>query len=102
MDFIDQLSKTIDQRLAQPQPGSYVSELHQRGLNRMVQKCGEEACELVIAAKDYAIAPDDPELRAAVLSESADLLFHHLILLRKLGISLADVVAELEARARPS
>ena len=100
MNFIEELSQLIDQRLNTQSEASYISRLNQRGLNRMAQKCGEEACEVIIAAKDLAESKDDEALRQAVVAESADLFFHHLLLLRKLGIGFNDVLAELQLRAK--
>ena len=101
MDFVNELARIIDQRLLTEQQQSYVSRLNASGFNRIVQKCGEEACEVVIAAKDlYAAGGDDEHLRQQMLAESADLFFHHLILLRKLGLSFDQVVQELQSRAR--
>ena len=100
MNFIEELSQRIDQRLRSDSPQSYVSKLNQRGLNRMAQKCGEEACEVIIAAKDLDAARTDPKLRTALIEESADLFFHHLLLLRKLGVSFDEVSAELQSRVK--
>ena len=69
---------------------SYVSELFEKGLNKIAQKVGEEAVEVVIEAKDV---NDD-----LFLNESADLLFHYLILLQAKGYKLESVVEVLKAR----
>ena len=69
---------------------SYVSELFEKGLNKIAQKVGEEAVEVVIEAKD-----DNDDL---FLNESADLLFHYLILLQAKGYKLESVVEVLKAR----
>ena len=69
---------------------SYVASLFRLGMNKIAQKVGEEAIEVVIEAKD-----DNEEL---FLNESADLLFHYLILLRAKGYDLDDIVKVLEAR----
>lgn len=69
---------------------SYISSLFQMGINKVAQKVGEEAVEVVIEAKD--------DNDALFLEESADLLFHYLILLRAKGFSLEDVVNVLEKR----
>ncbi|WP_262888030.1 bifunctional phosphoribosyl-AMP cyclohydrolase/phosphoribosyl-ATP diphosphatase HisIE [Arenibacter sp. 6A1] len=69
---------------------SYVSSLFKSGINKVAQKVGEEAVEVVIEAKDN----DDKLFK----DESADLLFHYLILLQAKGFSLKDIVAVLEAR----
>ena len=100
MNFIEELSQLIDQRLNTQSDTSYISRLNQRGLNRMAQKCGEEACEVIIAAKDLAESRQDNALRQGLVAESADLFFHHLLLLRKLGISFDDVIAELRRRSQ--
>lgn len=75
------------------QPGgklSYVQSLFRDGINKMAQKVGEEAIEMVIEAKD-----DNDDL---FLDESADLLFHYLILLRAKGFKLADIAETLRKR----
>ncbi|PRX55043.1 bifunctional phosphoribosyl-AMP cyclohydrolase/phosphoribosyl-ATP diphosphatase HisIE [Flagellimonas meridianipacifica] len=69
---------------------SYVASLFRKGINKIAQKVGEEAVETVIEAKDN----DD----SLFLNESADLLFHYLILLKAKGFSLEDVVKVLESR----
>ena len=71
---------------------SYVASLFRKGINKIAQKVGEEAIETVIEAKD-----DNREL---FLNESADLLFHYLILLKAKGFSLSDVEALLRDRKR--
>ncbi len=69
---------------------SYVASLFEKGINKIAQKVGEEAVEVVIEAKD-----SDEE---RFLNEGADLLFHYLILLRAKGVGLEDVVKVLEQR----
>ena len=69
---------------------SYVASLFKKGINTIAQKVGEEAIEVVIEAKD-----ESDEL---FLNESADLLFHYLILLQAKGFQLQDVVKVLKAR----
>jgi phosphoribosyl-ATP pyrophosphohydrolase/phosphoribosyl-AMP cyclohydrolase len=71
---------------------SYVASLFEKGINKIAQKVGEEAIEVVIEAKD---SNDD-----LFLDESADLLFHYLILLQAKGFKLKDVVAVLKSRAK--
>ena len=72
---------------------SYVARLFQKGINKIAQKVGEEAVELVIEAKDH-----NDQL---FLSEAADLLFHYLILLNAKGYNLQDVTKILQERHRP-
>lgn len=88
--FLDVLEATINQRKENPDAESYVSQLFEKGINKVAQKVGEEAVETVIEAKDT-----DDEL---FLNESADLLFHYLILLQAKGFQLKDVISILKAR----
>lgn len=92
MPIPEHLQNTIDDRLANLPEGSYIASLAAGGINKIAQKVGEEAVELIIAAKD-----DDPE---AFRSEAADLLFHYLILLRSKGTSLSDIYDVLHFRVR--
>lgn len=87
-----ELEQTIRQRLASGGSDSYVRSLAERGLDRIAQKVGEEAVEVVLASKN-----DDD---AALAGEAADLLFHLLVLLNHRGLGLDDVVSALDARKR--
>lgn len=89
-DFLQQLENVIRQRRDQPDDASYTTSLFKRGINKIAQKVGEEAVELVIEAKD-----DNADL---FLNEASDLLFHYLILLSAKGYELGDVVKILESR----
>lgn len=91
-DILLELENVIDERRRENTQGSYIAGLFDKGLNKIAQKVGEEAVELVIEAKD-----DD---LGKFRSEAADLLFHYLILLRAKDISLTDVLEELEGRRR--
>ncbi|UXP33200.1 bifunctional phosphoribosyl-AMP cyclohydrolase/phosphoribosyl-ATP diphosphatase HisIE [Reichenbachiella agarivorans] len=88
--FISQLEAVIKDRHDNPDEKSYTSSLFKKGINKVAQKVGEEAVEVVIEAKD-----NDEGL---FLNESADLLYHYMILLRAKGYDLHDVVKILEAR----
>jgi phosphoribosyl-ATP pyrophosphohydrolase/phosphoribosyl-AMP cyclohydrolase len=88
--FIDRLRGIIKERKENPNSASYTSSLFAKGINKLAQKVGEEAVELVIEAKD-----DNKEL---FLGEAADLLFHYLVLLEAKGYSLDEVVAILKQR----
>lgn len=91
--FISQLEKTIKTRRENADSEkSYVASLFEKGINKIAQKVGEEAVEVVIEAKDN---NDD-----LFLDESADLLFHYLILLQAKGFQLNDVVNVLKARQK--
>jgi len=90
--FLSELEKTIALRKANDEDKSYVASLFREGINKIAQKVGEEAVETVIEAKD-----DNEEL---FLNESADLLFHYLILLQAKGYSLKDIEATLLKRKK--
>ena len=89
--FLSELEKVIsDRRENADSQGSYVAELFEKGLNKIAQKVGEEAVEVIIEAKD-----DNADL---FLNESADLLFHYLILLQAKGYNLESVIDILKSR----
>jgi len=91
--FLNYLEKVIQNRIQQQDIAeSYVVKLISQGINKVAQKVGEEAVELVIEAKD-----DNREL---FLNEGADLLFHFLILLQTKGYSLQDVIKVLQQREK--
>ncbi len=89
-NFLTYLEGVIEQRKSLAPDQSYVSSLFKKGLNKIAQKVGEEAVEVVIEAKD-----NNDEL---FLNESADLLFHYLILLNVKGYKLQDVINILQKR----
>lgn len=89
-DFLSHLESIIESRKSVGDDNSYVKKMFGKGLNKIAQKVGEEAVELVIEAKD-----DNEEL---FLGEAADLLFHYLLLLNAKGHNLRDVIAVLQAR----
>ena len=88
--FLTELEEIIAERKKTNDDNSYVASLFREGINKIAQKVGEEAVETVIEAKD-----ENSEL---FLNESADLLFHFLILLKEKGFSLNDVEAVLKDR----
>lgn len=88
--FLTDLEQIIEQRKATDATDSYVASLFRKGINKIAQKVGEEAVETVIEAKD-----SNDQL---FLDESADLLFHYLILLQAKGFKLKDIVATLASR----
>ena len=87
---IENLESIITQRKENPEEGSYTTLLFEKGINKIAQKVGEEAVELVIEAKD-----ENPEL---FLNEAADLMYHFLVLLKSKGVSMKDVESVLEKR----
>jgi phosphoribosyl-AMP cyclohydrolase / phosphoribosyl-ATP pyrophosphohydrolase len=90
--FLFELEKTINLRKLEPDEDSYTSNLFQKGINKIAQKLGEEAIELVIEAKD-----ENPTL---FKNEAADLLFHYLILLASKGVNLREIIDVLEERKK--
>lgn len=88
--FLSALEDVITSRKNNPSEASYVASLFKKGINKVAQKVGEEAVEVVIEAKD-----DNEKL---FLDESADLLFHYLILLQAKGYTLKDVEKVLKGR----
>jgi phosphoribosyl-ATP pyrophosphohydrolase/phosphoribosyl-AMP cyclohydrolase len=91
-NFLFELEKTISGRKNNPSDKSYTSSLFAKGINKIAQKVGEEATEMVIESKDN---NDD-----LFLGEAADLLFHYLILLQAKGKTLNDVTEVLKARQK--
>ena len=89
-NFLKELDQIIADRKNNPSEKSYTSSLFKTGINKMAQKVGEEAVELVIEAKD-----DNKDL---FLGEAADLLFHYMILLQAKGFALDDVIDVLKSR----
>lgn len=90
LSFLGKLEDIIGQRKDEPDDKSYTSSLFKKGINKVAQKVGEEAVELVIEAKD-----DNDEL---FLNEAADLLYHYVVLLAAKDKSLSDVMKILESR----
>ena len=88
--FLSELEQVIANRKNNHSASSYVSSLFEKGINKIAQKVGEEAVETVIEAKD--------QNDKLFLEESADLLFHYLILLQAKGFCLSDVVSILKSR----
>lgn len=87
---LQELEKVIRDRKNNPTEKSYTASLFEKGINKIAQKVGEEAVEIVIEAKD-----NNDEL---FLGEAADLMFHYLVLLQAKGFTLAEVVKVLEGR----
>ena len=89
-DFLSYLEEIIDLRRKSSDEKSYVRQLFDKGINKIAQKVGEEATEVIIEAKD-----NNEEL---FLGEAADLLFHFMVLLRAKNVSLQDVIYVLKQR----
>jgi phosphoribosyl-ATP pyrophosphohydrolase len=94
-DVLTQLTKVLNQRKQDADlNSSYVASLHHKGLNKILEKVGEEATETILAAKDAASSGNNQEL----IGETADLWFHTLIMLSHLGEDASAVLKELEKR----
>ena len=90
--FIYELEQTINDRIDSNDPDSYTNKLFRRGINKVAQKVGEEAVEVVIESKDN----DDNLFK----NEAADLLYHFLILLKAKGVKLQDIEDVLKERSK--
>ncbi|MGI5920060.1 MAG: bifunctional phosphoribosyl-AMP cyclohydrolase/phosphoribosyl-ATP diphosphatase HisIE [Christensenellales bacterium] len=88
--IIDELFAVIQDRKANPKEGSYTNYLFNKGIDKILKKVGEEAAEVIIAAKN-----DEPD---EIRYETADLLYHLLVMLCERGMTPAEVFAELEKR----
>ena len=87
---LDEISKTVERRKAEPKEGSYTNYLLEKGLDKVLKKVGEESAETIIAAKN----PNNGEL----VGEVADLLYHLTVMLSVRGLDWQPVWEELEHR----
>ena len=94
-EVLDALALVIAKRRAADPNESYVASLNAKGLNKILEKVGEEAIEVVIAAKDAELAEASND---RVINEVADLVFHTLVMLDRLGISHNEVLDALASR----
>lgn len=90
LKFLGYLNDLIYQRKKNLPEGSYTTELFKSGSDRIIQKVGEEATEVIIAAKNKS--------RREIIYESADLLYHLIVMLQDNDINLSNVITELESR----
>lgn len=95
-DTLRQLAIILEQRKSASADESYVASLHKKGLNKILEKVGEEATETILAAKDAATNTDSA--KQALISETADLWFHSLVMLSHLELHPDQVLEELEKR----
>ena len=93
-DILSALGDILEQRKEAAADSSYVSSLYHKGLNKILEKIGEEATETIIAAKDAERSGDNSD----VIYETADLWFHSLVALAKLGERPESVLNELARR----
>lgn len=93
-DVITQLGDILEERKDASADSSYVASLYHKGLNKILEKVGEEAVETILAAKDAELSHDTSD----VVYETADLWFHSLVALAKLGVRPEAVIDELARR----
>lgn len=91
-EILTHLFQVIEDRKANPKAGSYTNQLLDEGLDRILQKVGEEVVEVILAAKGQG--------QERLISELADLTYHCLVLLAQQGLTLDDVAEELQKRHR--
>ena len=89
--IFEEITEIIQDRISNPKEGSYVSYLIEKGIDKTLKKIGEEAAEVIIAAKNN---------KAELTYEMADLWFHSLILLAQAGLTPEDIYKELESRKK--
>ena len=94
MDIITKLTETLQERRSAAPDSSYVASLYDQGLNKILEKVGEEATEVIIAAKDADPDGDNPEL----IAEVADLWFHTMVMLIHLNRTPDEVLKLLDKR----
>lgn len=91
---LERIAQVLDERKSATPDSSYVASLYHKGLNKILEKLGEEAVETILAAKDA----QNGEGKHDVIYETADLWFHSLVMLSALNISPQEVLDELERR----
>ena len=97
-DTLIRLGEILEQRKNADAGQSYVASLHQKGLNKILEKVGEEAIETIIAAKDVDAATVRETALHEVVKETADLWFHTLVMLSHLGSGPEQLLEELRSR----
>jgi phosphoribosyl-ATP pyrophosphohydrolase len=95
-DVLAELTKILEQRKSSSSGESYVASLHAKGLNKILEKIGEEATETILAAKDF--SENNKAGKQAVINETADLWFHTMVMLSHLDLTPQQVLEELEKR----
>jgi len=95
IDILNKLAETLEERKNADADSSYVASLYAKGLDKILEKVGEEAFETVLAAKN---AQHDESQRDKVIYETADLWFHTLVMMSQLGITPDEILTELARR----
>tara|TARA_R110002072_G_scaffold4650_2_gene32207 strand:+ start:60241 stop:60570 length:330 start_codon:yes stop_codon:yes gene_type:complete len=91
---LKELTEVLKQRKKAEPDSSYVASLHHKGLNKILEKLGEECTETILAAKDV----KDNETKKELIYETADLWFHSLVMLSHLDLEADDILNELKRR----
>jgi phosphoribosyl-ATP pyrophosphohydrolase len=99
MNMLKRLFDTIEDRKANPKPGSYTNQLFEAGEDEILKKVGEEAMEVILAAKQSGATREQVNQR--LIEEVADLVYHTLVLLSSRGVRLEDIEEELVRRHTP-
>ncbi|TNC81616.1 MAG: phosphoribosyl-ATP diphosphatase [Oleiphilus sp.] len=94
-DVLSELAQVLEARKQADPESSYVASLHHKGLNKILEKVGEECTETLLAAKD---AQSDASQKAQLVYEASDLWFHTLVMLSHLGLGPQDILGELQRR----
>lgn len=97
-DTLIRLGEILEQRKRADAGESYVASLHQKGLNKILEKVGEEATETIIAAKDISNGADREAGLHELVKETADLWFHTMVMLSHVGLGPEQVLEELQKR----
>lgn len=94
--ILDELWDVIEERAANPIEGSYTAHVlnHRKGIDKALEKVGEEATEFILAVKN--------KEHSAIIGEASDLIYHTLLALKAAGVHPSEVYAELETRRKPS
>ena len=93
-EILNQLTDILEQRKSADPEQSYVASLHHKGLNKILEKVGEEATEVILAAKDAQHSGD----RGDLIAETADLWFHCMVMLSHLDANAGEVLENLRQR----
>lgn len=91
---LNELTEVLEQRKKAAPDSSYVASLHHKGLNKILEKLGEECTETILAAKDVT----NDETKQDLIYETADLWFHSLVMLSHLDLDANDILDELKRR----
>jgi len=97
-DILDRLSRVLTLRKTAASDSSYVAGLYAEGLNKILEKVGEESIETILAAKDAENSAPNSAERENLIKETADLWFHSLVMLSHLDIGTNELLQELDKR----